>query len=59
MYKKVGAVNPLAIELYRAFENGKSVLDIARETGIPVVRVEQRLRAAAAFLARKKSAEVA
>jgi hypothetical protein len=41
---------PLAIELYKRFRIGKTPEEIAEELGIPLPRVEQRLRAAVGFV---------
>ncbi|MBZ5580960.1 MAG: hypothetical protein LAQ30_01920 [Acidobacteriia bacterium] len=40
-------LEPYALQLYREFLNGKSVAELAGESGIPVDRIESRLRAAA------------
>jgi hypothetical protein len=44
---------PLALELHRRCEAGESVEKLSSEFGIPVGRIEHRLRAAAAYLARR------
>lgn len=41
---------PFAVELYRRVLNGESAEDLCRELEIPLDRVEQRLRAAEAYL---------
>jgi hypothetical protein len=44
---------PLAIELYNRFRIGKTPEEIADELGIPLPRVEQRLRAAVGFVSKR------
>lgn len=41
---------PLAVELYEAYQQGASIEELSRQTGIAAARVEQRVRAAAEFL---------
>jgi DNA-directed RNA polymerase specialized sigma24 family protein len=41
---------PFALEIYRRYLNGESVEELSRELGIPVERIEYRLRAAEAYL---------
>jgi len=43
---------PFAIQLLEEQQGGKSVEQISRDTGIPVERVEMRLKAARAYLLR-------
>ncbi|MCZ2074540.1 MAG: hypothetical protein LC130_06000 [Bryobacterales bacterium] len=40
---------PLALELYEQYLKGKTPRRLALQTGIPLDRLEQRLRAAAAY----------
>jgi hypothetical protein len=42
-------VKPFAVELYEEYLSGKTAEQLALETGIPVERIQARLRAAAAF----------
>jgi len=46
---------PFALEVYRRYLNGESVEGLSRELGIPVERIEDRIRAAEAYLARRKA----
>ena len=41
---------PFAVELYRRAMSGESAEEISHETGIPLDRVQQRLRAAEVYL---------
>ncbi len=41
---------PFALRLYREFLQGKSIAELSGESGIPVERIESRLRAAAAHI---------
>ena len=41
---------PFAIELYESYQQGVSVEELSRQTGISAARIEQRLRAAAEYL---------
>ena len=43
---------PFAIQLLEQHSSGKTAEQLARETGIPVERIEMRLRAAMAHLLR-------
>lgn len=43
-------MRPFAVQLYQQFRGGKTTLELARETGIPLERIEQRIRAAEAYL---------
>jgi hypothetical protein len=38
-----------ALELYQQYLNGKSVVQLATELGIPIERIAQRIRVAAAY----------
>ena len=40
---------PFAMEIYRRYVNGATVEELSVDLGIPVERIEQRLRAAAAY----------
>lgn len=42
---------PLAVEIYRQHLSGKTIPQLAAEYGIPVGRIEPRIKAAAKFLA--------
>ena len=50
-------LRPFALEIYRRFRNGETIQQLSIELGIPADRVEQRIRAAAAYL--KRNAKVA
>ncbi len=43
-------MRPFAVQLYQQFRGGKTALELARETGIPLERIEQRIRAAEVYL---------
>ncbi len=43
---------PFALELYRCHLEGESAEALARETGIPPDRIQQRLTVAAEYMAR-------
>lgn len=45
---------PFAIEIYRRYLNGETVEALSVELQIPVERIEQRLRAAAAYALRQE-----
>jgi DNA-directed RNA polymerase specialized sigma24 family protein len=45
-------LEPLAMEIYRRYLNGETVEELSLDLGIPTERIEQRLRAAAAYLER-------
>ncbi len=44
------SAEPFALQLFEEHRNGKSVKQLARETGIPADRVKVRLKAATAYL---------
>lgn len=44
---------PFALEVYRRYLNGETVEDLSAELGIPLERIEDRIRAAEAYLARR------
>lgn len=46
---------PLAVEIYRQHLSGKTIPQLASEYGIPVGRIEPRIKAAAKFLAAQAS----
>ena len=46
-------MRPFAIQLYQQFRGGKTALELATETGIPLERIEQRIRAAEIYLQNK------
>ena len=48
-------LEPFAMELYRRHLRGETVQQLAGELGIPVERVEQRIRAAAFYLKGEKA----
>ncbi len=48
-------LEPFALMLYRRHQDGESIRQIAEGFGIPEDRVNQRIRAAAAFEQRRKS----
>ncbi len=45
---------PFALELYRRHLEGESADALARQTGIPVDRIQQRLAIAAEYTARRE-----
>jgi hypothetical protein len=45
-----GPVEPFALHLLREYQRGKTVEGLSLETGIPLERIEMRLRAAAAHI---------
>lgn len=47
---------PFALEVYRRHLNGETVEELSRELEIPLERIEDRLRAAEAYLARRAEA---
>jgi DNA-directed RNA polymerase specialized sigma24 family protein len=47
-------LEPFAMEIYRRYLNGETVERLSKDLGIPVDRIEQRLRAAAAYSARHR-----
>jgi len=46
------SAKPFALQLLEQHRNGKTVKELARETGIPSKRIEMRLKAATAYLLR-------
>ncbi len=48
---------PFALELYRRFLSGETVDQLAAELAIPSERIDQRIRAAAAYRARQQQAD--
>jgi hypothetical protein len=46
---------PFAVLLYRRYEAGETVQQLAEELGIPGERVEQRIRAAVLYTERQKT----
>jgi hypothetical protein len=44
---------PFALEVYRRYLNGESVEQLSTSLGIPVERIEDRLRAAEAYVTRR------
>jgi DNA-directed RNA polymerase specialized sigma24 family protein len=47
---------PFAVEIYRRYLAGESVQQLAATLEIPLERIEQRIRAAAEFLERRRYA---
>ena len=47
---------PFAVEIYWRFMQGETVEQLAEKLGIPAERIEQRIRAAAAYVERHKQA---
>jgi hypothetical protein len=47
---------PFALEIYRRYLNGETVETLSAELGIPPARIEDRLRAAEAYLVRRTEA---
>ncbi len=45
---------PLAVELYQRVLKGESIEKLSRDLGIPVDRIESRIRAATAYTERKR-----
>jgi hypothetical protein len=46
---------PFALEVYRRYLNGETVEELSAELGILPERIEDRIRAAEAYLARRKA----
>ncbi len=46
-------LTPFALEIYRRYQNGETVEELSTELGIPVERIEDRIRAAEAYIARR------
>ncbi|HEY1207534.1 MAG: hypothetical protein ABSH46_05260 [Bryobacteraceae bacterium] len=44
---------PFALEVYRRYLNGETVEELSAELGIPAERIEDRIRAAEAYVARR------
>jgi hypothetical protein len=44
-------MTPFAVYIYQRVQQGETCAQLSRRLGIPVERVEQRVRAAAAYLA--------
>ncbi len=55
----VGAIKPvflpLALELYQRYLAGETIKNLSDQLGIPVDRIEVRIRAAAAHIARQET----
>ena len=47
---------PFAVELYRRYLSGETIEELSRELGIPQERIEDRIRAAEAYVARQTKA---
>jgi len=47
---------PFALEVYRRYLNGETIGELSAELGIPPERLEDRIRAAEAYLARRGAA---
>jgi hypothetical protein len=47
---------PFALELYRRYLNGETIEELSAELGIPRERIEDRIRAAEAYVARRATA---
>ncbi len=47
-------IEPFAVQLYRQHIKGVSVRKLSEELGISEARIEQRIRAAAVFLNRRR-----
>ena len=43
---------PFAVEIYRRYLNGETIEELSRELGIPRERIEDRIRAAEAYVTR-------
>lgn len=52
--QEVAMLIPFAVQIYRRFQNGETVLQLSQRLGIPADRIEQRLRAAAQYLSRQQ-----
>lgn len=48
-------MKPLAVELYECYRNGRSVLWLALEFGIPMERAAERIWAGAVFTGRSRA----
>lgn len=51
--KEAAMFEPFAVQIYRRHLNGETVKQLAVRYGIPPDRIELRLRAAAAYVARQ------
>jgi DNA-directed RNA polymerase specialized sigma24 family protein len=47
---------PFAVEVYRRYLSGKTIEELSRELGIPRERIEDRIRAAEAYVSRQAKA---
>ncbi len=47
---------PFAVEVYRRYLSGETVEELSTDLGIPRERIEDRIRAAEAFVARQAKA---
>ena len=47
---------PFAVEVYRRYLSGETIEELSRELGIPQDRIEDRIRAAEAYLTREAKA---
>jgi hypothetical protein len=45
-------LKPFALEIYRRYRAGETIEQLASDLGIPADRIEQRVRAAEAYLRR-------
>jgi hypothetical protein len=44
---------PFAVQIYRRYLSGETIEELSRELGIPRERIEDRIRAAEAYVARQ------
>ncbi len=44
---------PFALEVYRRYLSGETIEELSRDLGIPQERIEDRIRAAEAFVTRQ------
>jgi DNA-directed RNA polymerase specialized sigma24 family protein len=44
---------PFAVELYLRYLNGETIAELSAELGIPLERIEDRIRAAEAYVTRQ------
>ena len=49
-------MTPFALEVYRRYVNGETIEELSTKLGIPLERIEFRIRAAEAYLERQKVA---
>ena len=47
---------PFAVEVYRRYFSGETIDELSRELGIPRERIEDRIRAAEAYVSRQTKA---